>query len=161
MDNKKALIIFIKNPEPGKVKTRLAKTIGNKSALAIYKRMLRHTMNVSLQLKVNRQVWYSSFVDKSDNWNSSRFKKYLQTGDNLGERMKNAFAQAFRENYKQVVIIGSDCPELSARLLDDAYRALQASDLVIGLAEDGGYYLLGMKTFQPQLFTDIPWSTHS
>jgi len=153
------LLIFIKNPEPGKVKTRLAATIGNQKAYQIYLNLLKHTLRVAQQLKVNKQVWYSAFINTEDFINEPEFEKKLQQGDNLGERMFHAFADGFDEGCKNIVIIGSDCPDVTPSLLNQAFEELTTHDMVIGPSADGGYYLLGMNKLRADLFSDIDWST--
>lgn len=156
--SKQALLIFIKNPELGKAKTRLAKTVGNEKALRIYKELLRHTRDLSLQVEATRLLFYSSFVDAEDEWNNAAFQKQLQTGKELGERMTNAFRAAFQAHEK-VVIIGSDCAALTAQIIQTAFQALDTKDFVIGPAMDGGYYLLGMRQPDISVFENIAWST--
>jgi rSAM/selenodomain-associated transferase 1 len=154
----RALLIFIKNPEKGKVKTRLAKDAGDERALAIYLELLRHTREIALSLDVHRHLFYSSFVDTADDWPADAFQKQVQEPGDLGSRMKDAFRQAFR-SASSVVIIGSDCASLSKELVEQAFTALQEYDFVIGPAIDGGYYLLGMRSFQPSVFDLEEWST--
>lgn len=156
---KSLLMIFVKNPEMGKVKTRLAKTIGNNSALLVYKHLLQYTKNTALELDVDRSVYYSNFIDPYDLWDNNVFRKYKQEEGDLGFRMQSAFAGAFEEGYEKVVIIGSDCYELDAASIQNAFKELDDKDCVVGPANDGGYYLLGMRQFTPELFEDIAWST--
>ena len=112
--NKNQLIIFIKNPVLGKVKTRLAKYIGDRSALQIYLSLLKHTFKITKELEdVVKVVYYSDVVEEDDMWISTSFGKSLQEGNDLGMRMKNAFQTAFNEGAERVVIIGSDCFELT------------------------------------------------
>jgi len=155
------LVIFVKNPEEGKVKTRLAADIGNKRALDVYRKLLAYTRGVVQKLNVTKQVWYSSRVDFSDNWGEDQFIKKLQKGDNLGERMQEAFRQGFREGFGRILIIGSDCPALSDQHLLSAYEELECNDVVLGPSQDGGYYLLGMNHYIPELFINKSWSRDS
>lgn len=157
----KVLLIFIKNPELGKVKTRLANSIGEFKALQVYKKLLKKTLHVAGKTDVRRQVWYSSFIDLEDEIDSDSFEKYLQSGSDLGGRMKNSFQQVFDEGVDRAVIIGSDCPSLNEKIIENAFDRLEENDLVIGPSEDGGYYLLGMSRFFETLFDDIEWSTES
>lgn len=160
MENRlRLLIIFIKNPQKGYVKTRLARTVGDEKALEIYHKLLDHTRAICKKVAVDKQVWYSRFIPEEDAWDEGQFEKNLQAGSNLGERMKTAFAKAFDEGYDKVVIIGSDCAELSAEIINQAYQKIGNKNLVIGPSEDGGYYLLGMDRFCPKLFDGIAWST--
>lgn len=156
--NDKALLIFIKNPEKGKVKTRIAKTAGDDKAYRVYLELSKHTRNIAQKLDVDRLLFYSQFINNSDDWESGIFHKYLQTNGDLGTRMASAFKKAF-EQHQKVVIIGSDCASLNGSIVEEAFAALDSHDFVIGPAKDGGYYLLGMRSFQPSVFEDIEWST--
>lgn len=156
---KNALIIFTKNPEAGKVKTRLAATIGNDAALAVYVQLLSHTVSITDELPSDKFVFYSSHIMQEDIWDNKHFFKQLQSGHDLGERMKNAFTDIFQQDYNKIVIIGTDCPHLNPEIILNAFAYLDLHDVVIGPAEDGGYYLLGMKQLHPQLFENISWST--
>lgn len=157
MSGSKAIIIFIRKPELGKVKTRLAKEVGDTEALAIYHKLLNHTKKVALQCDCDRLLFYAGEIDENDDWSTNDFKKYKQRGRDLGERMQNAFEIAL-EQYKTVMIIGSDCPELSVKDIDRAFIEAEEHDVVIGPANDGGYYLLGMSDPQLFLFQNMPWS---
>ncbi len=156
-----ALLIFVKNPELGKVKTRLAETIGNKKALEVYQKLLGLTQKAVDPLEVDCQVWYSSFIDETDRWPNTKYGKCLQKGEGLGARMQEAFRQNFENGKQKVVIIGSDCAELTTDTIHRAYTLLDQQEVVVGPSQDGGYYLLGMSTFYPQLFEQKEWSTSS
>ena len=153
-----ALIIFIKNPELGKVKTRLAQSVGEAKALEIYRALLRHTRRVATRIEAGRYLYYSRFIDESDDWPPELFHKKLQSGGDLGARMAGAFDQIL-ESHEKAVIIGSDCAGLSPEIIRQAFDLLEEKDLVLGPASDGGYYLLGMKDFHPFLFDEMQWST--
>lgn len=157
--NGRTLLIFIKNPVAGRVKTRLAAEVGDEEALRIYHALLAHTQRLTLATTARRLLFYSDQIDESDSWPSALYEKHLQQGDDLGERMRRAFELAFDEGAEQVVIIGSDCPGLEPPLLEEAFYQLQRHDFVIGPATDGGYYLLGMRRYQPSVFDDINWSS--
>lgn len=155
------IIVFIKNPRLGHVKTRLAKDIGDKRALEIYLKLTAHTQRVlSAVPYVNRNVYYSEFIDDADDWSSDLFIKGLQSDGDLGDRIKHAFTEVFKENEK-VIIIGSDCAQLSADHILQAVDALDQHNVVIGPSLDGGYYLLGMDSNYKFLFENIEWSTES
>ncbi len=154
-----ALIIFTKNALLGKVKTRLAKTAGNKNALLIYNELLKFTKNLILKVKTKKFIFYSDFIDANDIFNAVVFEKYHQKGNDLGERMLNAFKVTFKLGYERTILIGSDCNELTPEILELAIKALDENDLVIGPAKDGGYYLIGMKKLHPKLFVDKNWGT--
>ncbi|WP_159022561.1 TIGR04282 family arsenosugar biosynthesis glycosyltransferase [Formosa sp. L2A11] len=157
--SKKALIVFARNPELGKCKTRLAKTIGDENALAIYRTLLQHTAKISESVKADNFVFYSEHIHKNDTWDDNNFRKKLQQGEDLGERMNHAFKDLFQNNYQKVVIIGSDILDLTSEIIDDAFNQLEHNDVVIGPAKDGGYYLLGMKTLHSELFKNKAWGT--
>ena len=161
MDKKKsdnALIIFIKNVVHGKVKTRLAKTVGDIQALKIYKALLQHTKEIALATSATRFLFYSNDINSKDDWSSQYFLKFAQQGKALGERMQHAFQLVFQKHQK-VLIIGSDCASLNPAIVQQAFDQLQHFPFVIGPAIDGGYYLLGMNQYQPSLFENIEWST--
>ncbi len=159
MNHDSLLMIFAKNPELGKVKTRLAKTIGNEKALMIYLKLLEHTHAVADKVFADKAIFYSNKVQDFDILDYYKFPKFLQKGKDLGERMERAFGQAFAQNYDKVVIIGSDCIEINSAIIEDAFTALNDNNVVIGPAEDGGYYLLGMDRHYPHLFKNKIWST--
>lgn len=155
---KEALIIFVRNPVLGKVKTRIAATIGDENALAIYKHLLQYTKQIVSLVDVTKHIFYADELNGNDLWDGN--EKYLQSGVDLGDRMKNAFNCVFAKGYSKVIIIGSDCFELTPDILKSAFDKLDRSDIVIGPAKDGGYYLLGMGKPNPYLFDNIQWSTN-
>lgn len=157
--SKNLILIFTRNPELGKVKTRLAKTVGKESALKIYQYLLNHTEQTIKNSEADKAVYYSVKVRNNDIWDNSIYQKYLQQGDDLGVRMLNAFENAFQKNYKKVIIVGSDLFDLQAKHIEEAFHKLEKNDLVIGPAKDGGYYLLGMKTLHSQVFKNKNWGT--
>ncbi len=155
-----ALLIFIKNPIPGKVKTRLASSVGDEEALRIYRELLGHTRKVTSAVDTTRCLYYSHFIDEKDEWNPNLFQKHLQYEGDLGMRMSMAFKDQ-TTNHSKAIIIGSDCAQITASIIQDAFNGLDESDVVIGPSFDGGYYLLGMNSWHPGLFQDIEWSTSS
>lgn len=157
--SKKALIIFTRNPELGKVKTRLAKTVGDESALNIYKFLLQHTVEITKDLHVDKYVFYSEEIHKNDAWDSDIFRKRLQSGNDLGEKMHNAFVEVFNMGYEMAIVIGCDMFEMERMDLETAFEALQTNSFVIGPAQDGGYYLLGMKESKEKVFLKKEWGT--
>ncbi len=158
--NKNLLIIFTRNPELGKVKTRLADTIGDDSALEIYKFLLKHTVSITEKLNVTKQVHYSVKVRENDIWNNTVYNKIQQFGEGLGERMKYAFQLGFNDGFENIILIGSDMYDLSQHDLEKAFKALNNHNFVLGPAEDGGYYLLGMKKMKSQLFQNKEWGSN-
>ncbi len=153
-----ALLIFVKNLLYGQVKTRLAATVGNDNAMEIYRQLLQHTNSVCKNIHADKIVFYSDFIEE-DIWNKREFKKEIQWGNDLAERMKNAFIKAFDNGYEKAIIIGTDCPQIDQTILENAFTQLNYFDIVLGPATDGGYYLLGMKTFFAVFFENIKWST--
>ena len=164
MDDR-CLLFFIKNPEEGKVKTRLAAAIGDKMAAKLYKRFL---LEMLFTLNGGTFIFYLCYSPESPvsnlkDWLGDHYLYMPQAGVDLGERMKNGFAEAISMNFKRVVLIGSDIPDLPLEFIEEAFTSLQEKDAVIGPALDGGYYLIGFRkeTFSPRVFEGIHWSTES
>lgn len=155
----KAIIIFVRHPELGKVKTRLAASVGNEKALLIYKLLIAHTYKLVKDLPFDVYVYYTVEIIEQDVWNSKNIIKKRQKGNDLGEKMQNAFSEVFFESHSKVVIIGSDCYELTTQIINEAFDATGNDKVVIGPAKDGGYYLLGLYKHLPEIFKDISWST--
>ncbi len=153
------LLIFTRNPELGKVKTRLAKGVGQENALTIYKQLLQHTHDVVIQNTCVKRVGYSVKVRDNDIWKATNFEKFAQQGDDLGERMLLAFTKAFADGYKRVIIIGSDLYDLQSHHIEEAFIALTTHEAVIGPAKDGGYYLLGMQHLISSVFKQKEWGS--
>ena len=163
-----ALIIFIKNPQLGKVKTRLAATMGNQKALEIYYFLMAHTKKITQNLDAEKYLYYSDFVDENDIWTNEIYHKLVQhESQDLGLKMAFAFRESLRENHQKVLIVGSDCLELTDDIINKGYEELLDNEVVIGPAYDGGYYLIGFN-FQSigerceavlkQVFLDKQWS---
>lgn len=159
--NKNLLLIFTRNPELGKAKTRLAKTVGDETALEIYKFLLQKTRDVSLKVTSDKAVYYSVKIRTNDIWDNEIYQKHQQNGEDLGIRMKNAFKDGFASGYKKVMIIGSDLYNLSSENIENAFNNLNDNDFVIGPALDGGYYLLGMNSLQENIFENKDWGTET
>lgn len=157
--NKNLLMIFTRNPELGKVKTRLAKSLGDKKALEIYIFLLNRTKEIVEQLSCDIAVFYSEKVRENDIWENKGYQKYAQEGNDLGERMLNAFDTSFKKGYEKVAIIGSDLYDLEPQHINSAFQELDNHDTVIGPADDGGYYLLGLKKVIPEIFKNKQWGT--
>ena len=155
------LLIFTRNPELGKAKTRLAKTVGDETALEIYKFLLQKTRDISSKVNVDKAVYYSVKIRKNDIWDESIFQKHQQVGEDLGIRMLNAFKNGFDAGYQKVMIIGSDLYDLSSENIQKALLELDSNDVVIGPALDGGYYLLGMNSLQENIFKNKNWGTET
>jgi rSAM/selenodomain-associated transferase 1 len=154
-----ALLIFIRTPELGKVKTRLAKTIGNEKALVVYNDLLLHTMIETRAIKSDKFVFYDASINDNDIWSTECYKKKIQSDGDLGQRMQDAFETLFKMGYQNCVIVGSDLFDLKASIIETAFEKLVTHEVVIGPAEDGGYYLLGLKRNNPLIFQNKNWGT--
>ncbi len=159
MNDGRLLIIFTKNPEAGRVKTRLAHGVGEEKALEVYEILRQHTAIVTAKVHTERMVFYSRFIPSSDLFCTEQFTPRLQEGVDLGERMLHAISTGFATGFRHIVLIGTDCYELSSNILDDAFSALERSDAVVGPAIDGGFYLIGLNMLIPELFLNRQWST--
>lgn len=151
------LLIFTRNPVAGQCKTRLAATIGNEAALEVYLFLLKHTAKIAREVDADKWVCYSDGIGRNDLWDEGIFEKKLQRGNSLGERMEQAFREGFNAGYRRICIIGSDLYDLQSWEVDKAFRHLEHSEAVIGPAQDGGYYLLGMKAPIPGIFDNKGW----
>lgn len=160
---RRELIIFAKYPEPGRVKTRLAKKIGSERAASLYKEMAETV--VLKTAPVGEKYRQVLFFDPPER--EADFRRWFpgldlcpQVSGDLGARMEAAFRESFDAGAGGVVLIGTDCPDLDHDLVIQAFQKMAGSDLVIGPATDGGYYLIGMKNLRGEIFTGIPWSTN-
>jgi rSAM/selenodomain-associated transferase 1 len=149
------LIIFVKNIILGRVKTRLAKTIGDEGAFQIYSELVGITERETQQVNATRHIYFSDVIIASK-WQED--EKFTQEGIDLGARMKNAFLDGFGQGYQNIIVIGSDLPNISKEVIDAGFVQLQQNDVVFGPADDGGYYLLGMSKMTASIFEDKPWS---
>jgi len=159
MEEKRILLLFVRSPELGKVKTRLAEAVGPEVALEIYIHLLQHTHQVTEKLNADKAVYFADNTIDDDLWPKQIYQHHVQTDGNLGQKMLAAFEDAFVAGYSSVVIIGSDCKQLTQEIIEQAFDALQTHDVVVGPALDGGYYLLGMRKLYPELFQNKSWST--
>lgn len=151
-------MVFVKNPVLGMAKTRLANSVGDEKALEIYKFLLQYTSEISSEANCDRKVFYTSHEDYNDMFPNELFSKTVQKEGDLGQRMYGAFELAFKDGYKRVVIIGSDCYELSTAVINQAFSCLEEHNFTIGPAKDGGYYLLGMQQIEFAIFRNKKWS---
>jgi uncharacterized protein len=159
MDPKRLLLLFVRAPELGKVKTRLAEAVGPEVALEIYIHLLQHTRQVTEKLQTDKAVYFADAIVEDELWPKGIYQHHLQTQGDLGQKMQTAFEDAFAAGYRSVVIIGSDCKQLTPEIIEQAFDALKTHEVVIGPALDGGYYLLGMNKLYPELFQNKTWST--
>ena len=164
MDDR-CLLFFIKDPGKGRVKTRLASAIGDKMAVKLYRRFL---LEMLFTLNSGTFLFYLCYSPENSlndlkNWLGDHYLYMPQRGENLGERMKNGFVEAFSMSFKRVVLIGSDIPDLPLEFIEEAFKSLDEKDAVVGPSFDGGYYLIGFKNnaFSPRVFDGIHWSTGS
>ncbi len=161
--NNTCILCFIKYPEPGRVKSRLAAYLGEQQAAELYHNCVADILST---LEKNNFVFRLCYhppeaEKKIANLLGAQYHYYPQQGTNLGERLINSFEYAFKNNFQYVIAIGSDSPDIPAGLLTEAFSALHSHDCVIGPTADGGYYLIGFTpaTFLPGAFTGINWST--
>lgn len=155
------LLIFVKNPILGQVKTRLAATVGKEKALEIYLKLLDYTEGITIELPIDKVVFYSNFIDNNDIWDQKHYQKQLQSQGDLGQKMSDAFEWGFQSGYKEICIIGSDCYELNPEIIMSGFQELSTHDAVLGPTRDGGYYLLGLKKLRGELFQNKNWGTDS
>lgn len=153
--NKKSdslLIIFVKNLIPGHVKTRLAKDIGIDGALDVYQYLVEATNEMAEDVYTDKAIFYSEYVEIEDIWDTETYMMQAQRGNDLGERMLNAFDWGFGKGYKKIVLIGTDCFDLKVTHIEEAFDELDRNDLVVGPAKDGGYYLISLNKKMPAIF---------
>jgi rSAM/selenodomain-associated transferase 1 len=162
LSSSRCLIVFVRYPEAGKVKSRLARDLGGEFVADLYGKFVddildavnspRHSLRIAFDPPERSGAMRDRF--------GSAYEYRPQIGDGLGERMENAFRQIFAEGFGSVLLMGSDCPEITGGIIEDAFCALETGhDAVLGPALDGGYYLIGFKAamFQPGVFRGIAW----
>lgn len=162
MFKENAIIYFVKYPTPGKVKTRLAKTIGDQEAVYLYKQLAENNFFILRQCKeADLIVVFDPPEDhlKIHQWLSGADHYVTQEGLDLGNRLINVFKWAFNQGYQKAAAYGSDTLQLTTTIAEQSFVALESADVVIGPAKDGGYYLIGLSSNQPMLFEEINWST--
>jgi rSAM/selenodomain-associated transferase 1 len=159
---RKQLLIFTRYPERGKTKTRLIPLLGEDGATELHRRMTEYTIR-KLQdssSTLSLVIYYDGGTEeKMRSWLGSHLSYRLQQGEDLGQRMQTACEASFASGETAIAIIGTDCPDLSATLILEAFDRLGNSDLVLGPASDGGYYLIALKHLFPELFEAIDWGT--
>ena len=176
---KKRLIIFTRYPVPGKTKTRLIPALGEQGAADLHSRMaeynLLNLLTLSFDQSLEIAIYYSdgdralmqnwldpiisSFFENHSNLRINPISYHAQMGEDLGKRMQQAFEDGFNHKIEKIIIIGTDCPDLSQNLIKEAFLALNSHDVVLGPASDGGYYLIGLSQSFPMLFNDIDWGS--
>lgn len=161
----RALLVFAKAPKPGNVKTRLLTAVSPKDAAELHAACILDALRLSQSVRGADVLWFvtggQSYFRKLMKMQlcGRGLKLFSQHGENLGARLEYAFRKTFQAGYRELVVIGTDTPWMGAKRLRAAFAALCTSDLVLGPAEDGGYYLLGLRREVPEIFRRIPWST--
>lgn len=154
------LIVFVKAPRPGTVKTRLAQAIGPESACAAYITLVEATLaQLTALTDVELRFSPDDAVSEIKPWLRASWRARPQGAGDLGARLHAAFTEAFGGGAERVTIIGSDCPKVTTRDIKASWAALGAHDLVLGPAKDGGYWLIALRGPQRALFEGIHWST--
>ncbi len=163
MHNRTAIIVMVKYPQAGSVKTRLGSQIGMNKALDLYRGFVRTLLATCRSTGFDTVISCHPDHPVSDyrEWLGSGFDFMVQKGPDLGHKMRDAFEQGFALGFDRVILTGSDLPHLSGATIGEAAQRTGACDVVIGPALDGGYYLVAMTqdNFFPEMFDDIPWST--
>lgn len=150
-----------KNPVLGHCKTRLANTLGNEKALAIYIQLLDYTSSFAKDVNADLYVYSTDEITDKQRWKSPQTYFRIQSKGDLGARMNSAIQDVLQEGYKKTIVIGSDCIEINSTDIHAAFQQLNSHDITLGPALDGGYYLIGIKNVTPTLFQEITWSTNS
>ena len=163
MPGERIVILFVKLPEKGRVKSRLARDIGDGPALLLYEAMVLDTIDMLKRTKIPFRIFFDppQEIEALRSWLGESHFFLPQTGIDLGERMELAFQRVFDEGAEEAILIGTDIPGLTASVVSDAFGAFGQYDAVIGPANDGGYYLLGFRnrSFTPSIFRTMTWST--
>lgn len=157
------LVLFVRAPVPGRVKTRLARHLGHDAACTLY-RALVDDLLVSARVAGYPIALFhdgTAAAELPADWRRCAVQVSPQQGESLGERMAAAFVQGFADGWRRILLLGSDIPELDAAIIHAAAVALDDHDAVIAPAVDGGYCLIALKrdTYRSEIFHDIPWST--
>lgn len=161
---KNCLIVFVRYPKANQVKTRLIPALGAERAAFLYQQMAEHTLAQVRKLNVleplSVQIWFTGgSIAQMKTWLGDDLDYQTQPEGDLGDRLSQAFQTAFNQGHQLVVAIGTDCPSLSASILDQGFRTLKHHRLILGPATDGGYYLIGMQQLYPEVFNGISWGT--
>jgi rSAM/selenodomain-associated transferase 1 len=164
LTNNNQLIIFTRYPEPGRTKTRMISILGEAGAAMLQKKMTEYTLKKVRQLpsllSLSIAVYFTGGNEALiKDWLGNDLLYERQSEGDLGQRMQSAFERAFVRGMTKVVIIGTDCPELTVPILSQAFDGLDRHDLVLGPAVDGGYYLIGLSRLVPELFIGINWGS--
>ena len=158
------LIIYSRYPEPGKTKTRMIPALGKDGAAELQRKMTEHTVSTARKVRSDRDLiievhFTGGNQQLMSEWLGEDLIYIPQVSGDLGKKMNSSFQRAFELDNRRVVTIGIDCPDLDRQILNNAFNSLQKQELVIGVAQDGGYYLIGLTKIVPQLFQNINWGT--
>lgn len=159
-----SIIIFTRYPQPGKTKTRLIPILGPEGAANLQRQMTEYTIAEVKSLLAHHPLlvevhFAGGNLDLMETWLGSNITYRQQSEGDLGRRMMSAFEISFAAGMSGAIIIGTDCPNLNGKLIDEAFQLLSHNDLVLGPAADGGYYLIGLRRLFPELFVGIDWGT--
>ncbi|MGY5351580.1 TIGR04282 family arsenosugar biosynthesis glycosyltransferase [Wenyingzhuangia sp. IMCC45533] len=152
------LIIFTRRPELGKVKTRLAAETSDQTALNVYNQLLEYTHSITKDIEVDKWVFYTDEIEFNDLWDEGEYMKMIQAQGDLGTKMQEAVFKGFGAGYLEIVVIGSDVDTLTSEIIQEAFDQVKEQN-VIGPAEDGGYYLLGLNEPRTDVFSNKEWGT--
>lgn len=158
----RAVIIFLRAPEKGRVKTRLTRRFDKGFVLDLYKAFVLDTIEAATgTADIHLFFWPVEKEDLIRRWLGEKYSFTAQSGSTLGEKMANAFRQIFEKGYHQAILIGTDIPQLDAALINAAFEKLKSNDVMLGPSEDSGYYLIGFNrnSYETGVFEDIDWST--
>ena len=158
--NKSLVILFVKEPKLGHVKTRLAKSCADDFTLVLYQFFVHDSINTLQCGKTDFKLCADKNLELIDK-TFGKYDNFLQVKGDLGVKMQKAFEEMFDRGYEKVVLIGSDTPHITNSILDESFEQLNRHDAVLGPSEDGGYYLIGFNkdSFDKKSFENIAWST--
>jgi rSAM/selenodomain-associated transferase 1 len=160
---KNGILIFVKYPKKGMVKSRLSDIIDEKLVVDLYRNFVEDLLDMLNKTDYSVIICYhpKDAIKDFKKWLGEEYQYIPQIGDNLGERLKNSFIKGFDLHFKKLTVIGSDSPDLPKKIIHESFQSLKNNDSVIGPCEDGGYYLIGFNenSFLPDVFENIPWST--
>ncbi|MGD1906975.1 MAG: TIGR04282 family arsenosugar biosynthesis glycosyltransferase [Leptolyngbyaceae cyanobacterium] len=158
------LILFTRYPIAGQTKTRLIPYLGAEQAADLQRKMTEFIVDTTRPLQIRDRLslevhFAGGSLRQMQRWLGPKLAYRPQQGCNLGDRLHHAFSQGFQADAERIVVIGSDCPAISAHHLEQAFHQLKSHDLVLGPAQDGGYYLVGLSRSCAELFQNIAWGT--
>lgn len=165
MTMERVILVFMKAPRTGQVKTRLALKVGDAMALELYRAFVEDVLSTcrATAYSVTVMVAEADGLEEVRSWLGDGYSYAVQEGDDLGERMSNALRRIFERGWRQALLIGSDIPDLPAEIIREGFEALDSHDAVVGPARDGGYYLIGFRSggFRSSVFEGVEWSAGS